>query len=93
MFGLIRFGFFVFVAALTGLLAVSIPFEGKTVAQRVGDWWSTPAVQRAVREAEDRVKRGVEAAAQPSKAAPREVHDSKSRAEVDRLVASRSRSK
>jgi hypothetical protein len=85
VFGLIKFSLFVFIAALTGLAATSIPFGGKTVSARLGDWWNTPAVQSAVVDAQNRVQRGVEAARQ----GPKEVHDAKSKAEVDRIVARR----
>lgn len=85
MIGLIKFSFYVFVAALTGLVATSIPFGGKTLSTRVSDWWTTPAVQRAVVDAEKRVEHGVDAA----KKVPKEIHDAKSKAEVDRIVARR----
>ncbi len=98
MFGLVKFSFFVFLAALTGLAATSIPFGGKTLSARIGEWWATPAVQQAVVEAESRVERGVQAAKQPAPGggktapgpSPKVVHDSKAKAEVDRIVARRS---
>jgi hypothetical protein len=94
MFGLIKFTMFVFVAALTGLVATSIPLGGKTMSGRIGEWWGTPTVQKAVADAETRMQRGVEAARQsaPTPAAaptPKETHDARSKAEVDRIVARR----
>jgi len=92
MFGLIKFTVFVFLAALTGLVATSIPLGGKTLSVRIGEWWSTPAVQHVVADAETRVQRGVDAARQSSplpSPAPKELHDAKSKADVDRIVARR----
>lgn len=85
MFGLVKFAFFVFVAAATGILSATVPFGGRTVGERLAEWWRTPAVQQGVADAAERVRRGVEAAARP----PSETHDASARAEVDRLVAGR----